>query len=111
MTKRLKLAVLLGGILGVFCIIGGASRLGWQGNQLMLFALWYNRLVMGFMIGLAGNWILIPGKWNWVFRGGGLGLLVSAAYFFSSGVSDWVSFLAGIVYGLIIEAVVRRYTA
>ncbi len=106
--KRLWLGIFTGAVLGIFCIVGGALRLGWQGNQLLLFGLWYNRLVMGLMIGLAGDWELVPGKWNWALRGAGLGLLVSAAYFFTTGASDWVSFLAGILYGLIIELVIRR---
>jgi len=109
MNKRLALSVISGAILGIFCIIGGSVRLGWEGNQLLLFALWYNRLVMGLLIGLAGNLIIIKGDWNWILRGAGLGLIVSAAYFFTSGASDWVSFFAGVVYGVIIEFIWKRF--
>jgi len=110
MNKRLVLGVLSGAVLGIFCIIGGSIRLGWQGNQLLLFALWYNRLVMGVIIGLAGNLIIIKNDWNRVLRGVGLGLIVSGAFFFTSGAVDWVSFLAGGVYGIIIEYVLNRFT-
>jgi len=109
MNKRLGLSVLSGAVLGIFCIIGGSIRLGWQGNQLLLFALWYNRLVMGILIGLAGNLIIVKSDWNRVLRGAVLGLIVSGAYFFTSGVSDWVSFFAGIIYGVIIEFVLNRF--
>ncbi len=108
--KRLPLAMLSGAILGIFCIIGGSVRLGWQGNQLLLFGLWYNRLVMGVVIGLAGNLSLVKNKWNWLIRGIVLGLFVSAAYFFTSGGTDIVSFLAGVVYGIIIEFVLGRFS-
>ena len=111
MNKRLVLSVLSGSVLGIFCIIGASSRLGWQGNQLLIFALWYNRLVMGILIGLAGNFIIVQSDWNWVLRGAVLGLIVSGAYFLTSGASDWVSFVAGIVYGVIIEFVINRFAS
>ncbi len=109
MNKRLALSVLSGAVLGIFCIIGASSRLGWQGNQLVIFALWYNRLLMGLLIGLAGNLIITKSNWNWVLRGAILGLSVSAAFFFTTGADDWVSFLAGGVYGIIIEFVLNRF--
>ena len=109
MNKRLLLGVISGAILGIFCIIGASTRLGWEGNQLLIFALWYNRLVLGLLIGLAGNLIIIKQDWNWILRGAGLGLIVSAAYFLTSGASDWVSFIAGVICGVIIEFVLKRY--
>jgi len=109
LKKRLLLGVITGAILGVFCIIGGSVRLGWQGNQLLLFSLWYNRLLMGFFIGLAGDLVITDGKWNWALRGAALGLFISAAYFLTAGAVDWVSFLAGVIYGIIIEFVLDRF--
>jgi hypothetical protein len=109
MKKRLAIGLASGAVLGVFCIIGGAVRLGWQGNQLLLFSLWYNRVVMGLVIALAGDLVISKGEINWVWKGGLLGLVVSAAYFFTAGASDWVSFLAGVVYGLIIEYLLVRF--
>ena len=111
MKKRLILSVITGAVLGIFCIVGGSIRLGWEGNQLLLFALWYNRLILGLVIGLAGNMVITKTNWNWILRGAVLGLIVSGAYFLTSGVSDWVSFFAGIVYGVIIEYVLNRFAA
>ena len=108
MKKRMLIALGSGAVLGVFCIIGASIRLGWSGNQLLIISLWYNRLVMGLMIGLAANLKLVQGESNWILRGAFLGLVVSAAYFLTAGASDWVSFLAGVVYGVIIEYVLRR---
>ena len=110
-NKRLALSIVSGAVLGIFCIIGGSVRLGWQGNQFLLFSLWYNRLVMGLLIGLAGNLIIVKRDWNWLLRGAILGLVVSAAYFFTSGAVDWVSFFAGVVYGIIIEYVLKRFAS
>lgn len=111
MNKRIGLSILTGAILGIFCIIGASVRIGWQGNQLLIFALWYNRLIMGLLIGLAGNLIIVKRDWNWVLRGASLGFVVSTAYFFTSGAVDWVSLFAGVVYGVIIEFVLKRFVS
>lgn len=108
MRNRLNVSLISGAVLGIFCILGGSLRLGWQGNQLLLFSLWYNRLLMGLVIGLAGGLQLVDAKLNWLLRGAVLGLGVSAAYFLTAGAGDWVSFLAGLVYGVIIEFVLQR---
>lgn len=108
-SKRLTISLISGAVLGVFCILGGTVRLGWQGNQLLLFSLWYNRVVMGLVIGLAADLRLLKGELNWLVRGAALGLVVSAAYFLTAGAADWVSFLAGVVYGIIVEYVLLRY--
>ncbi|HDD60915.1 MAG TPA: hypothetical protein ENF22_00105 [Chloroflexi bacterium] len=111
MNKRIALSILTGAILGIFCILGASVRIGWQGNQHLIFSLWYNRLIMGLLIGLAGNLVIIKRDWNWVLRGASLGLVVSAAYFFTSGAVDWVSLFAGVVYGVIIEFVLKRFAS
>ena len=108
MKKRIFVALGSGAVLGIFCILGATVRLGWPGNQLLIFSLWYNRLVMGLLIGLAGDWVLIDGRSNWILRGAILGLVVSAAYFFTAGGGDWVSFLVGPVYGIIIEFILQK---
>jgi len=109
MKKRLFIALGSGAVLGVFCILGASIRVGWSGNQLLIISLWYNRLVMGLLIGLAGDLKLLKGESNWILRGAFLGLMVSAAYFLTAGANDWVSFLAGVVYGMIIEYILRRF--
>ena len=108
MKRKLSIALGSGAVLGIFCIIGASIRVGWSGNQLLILSLWYNRLVMGLLIGLAGDLRLVNGEFNWVLRGALLGLVVSAAYFLTAGAGDWVSFLAGVVYGVIIEYILRR---
>lgn len=100
----------MGGLLGIICIVGVGIRTGeLAGRALFLFAMWYNRVIMGLMIGLAGGWYLIDGPWNRYLRGVLLGFLVSLAIFLSTGLQDVPAFLAGIVYGPIIEYVVKRY--
>jgi hypothetical protein len=103
--KKLKVSIITGALLGIICIIGGGIRMGYSGNGLYLFALWYNRLIMGILIGLTG---MKPGV-NGLLKGGFLGLIVSLAFYLSTGLTDLVSFLAGIIYGVIIVAVARKY--
>jgi hypothetical protein len=108
MKKRLILALGSGAVLGIVCIVGASVRLGWAGNQLLIMSLWYNRLVMGLMIGLAADLEIMHGKNNWILRGALIGLVISAAYFLTAGAGDWISFLIGSVYGIIIEFVLQK---
>jgi len=108
MKKRLFIALGSGAVLGLFCVLGASVRLGWAGNQLLIFSLGYNRLIMGLVIGLAGDLEFSPGNSNWVLRGALLGGGVSGAYFLTAGAGDWVSFLAGFIYGILIEYVLRQ---
>jgi len=106
LTKRMKICIASGAVLGVFCIVGAFVRLGYQSEAYYLFALWYNRLLMGLLIGLAG------GNLGWpkvIGRGALFGLIVSFAFYSSIGFNDIVSFLAGIVYGIIIEYIAFKY--
>lgn len=104
--KRIAVSLITGGILGVVCILGASGRAGgWAGNGLYLFALWYNRLLIGFTVGTTGELQQIHNPLKLVFRGGLLGLLISTAFYVSTGLQDIVAFLAGIVYGVIVEFV------
>lgn len=100
MSKRMNVSLLSGAVLGVFCIIGALVRSGFQIEYYLLFSLWYNRLLMGLVIGLPWPKIEMP---KLLLRGAVLGLLVSFAYYSSTGFSDAISFLAGIVYGVVLE--------
>lgn len=100
LNKRLIISLIMGAILGVFCIIGASVR---NNSEItFLFSLWYNRVVIGLAIGLAPSFSDV---YKLIIRGAILGLLVSFAFYATTGFSDVVSFLAGIVYGIIIEYV------
>ncbi|MGB6369826.1 MAG: hypothetical protein WBF68_02170 [Atribacterota bacterium] len=106
LTKRMKTCIASGAVLGVFCIVGAFVRSGYQSETYYLFALWYNRVIMGLLIGLAG------GNLGWpkvIGRGALFGLIVSFAFYSSTGFNDIVSFLAGILYGIIIEYIAFKY--
>ena len=108
--KRLKIALVCGALLGILCIFGVGLRLGFGGNEIFILANWYNRVVMGLVIGLAGGITVIKSKFNPVLRGLVLGLMVSLALFLSSELRDPLGFMAGIGYGLIIDYLASKYS-
>lgn len=101
MTKRLKLALIGGAVLGIVCVVGAYLRSGGTASPTFIFALWFNRVIMGLAIG--APWKTTNKKAN-LIRGAILGLLVSFAFYSSTGFKDPISFLAGVVYGVILEA-------
>ena len=106
-TKRMKVSVLTGAALGVVCIIGALIRSGFTAGIPFLFALWFNRVVMGMVIGLINE---KAAAGTLILRGALIGLIVSFAFYSADGFGDIVSFVAGILYGVIIEFVARRYS-
>ena len=104
-SKRMKVSLLAGAALGVVCIIGALVRSGGGSGAGFLFALWFNRLLMGMVIGLMEDIKETP---RLILRGAVTGLLVSFAFYSADGFGDAVSFLAGIVYGIIIELAARK---
>ena len=108
--KRLVIALICGALLGIICVIGVGLRLGFGGNELFILATWYNRVIMGLVIGLAGGMTVIKGKFNVLLRGLLLGLMVSLALFLSTELLDPLGFMAGIVYGVIIDYLASKYS-
>lgn len=107
LQKRFRVSISLGAILGVFCIIGVGYRRGFAGNEWYLFGMWYNRVLMGVLIGFADSWTLVSENENQlknaVIRGLILGTFVTSAIFFSTSFKDIPSWGAGIIYGIIID--------
>lgn len=106
LTKRMKISIVAGAILGIVCIVGAQLRSGFGMDASYLFAFWYNRLLIGVVIGLAGRKLELPKA---MARGALLGTLVSFAFYSATGFQDSVGFLAGIAYGVIIEYVAEKY--
>jgi hypothetical protein len=85
--KRILISLLTGAILGVFCIIGVGARIGYE-NYIFLVGMWYNRVVMGLLIGLAEDIHITIGAKNILLRVALLGLIVSSAIFISTEFRD-----------------------
>ena len=102
MKKRIIGAVITGAILGIFCIVGAQSRYNGSLETSYLFSFWFNRLVMGLFIGLIAWNLSLPKR---VLRGLIVGLFISFAFYSSTSFLDTTGFLAGGIYGIIIEYV------
>ncbi len=114
--RRIGIATIVGAVLGVFCIIGVGTRIsgGIEGNIVFLIGMWYNRVIMGLLIGFAGEMHIIKRQnernlLNAAVRGLLFGILVSSAIFISTEFRDFPSLLAGFAYGFIIDVVATRF--
>lgn len=102
MNKRLIYGLILGGILGIVCIVGASLRMPGELKTLYLFSFWFNRLLIGLVIGLFTKPKTIA---IGIIRGIFLGAFVSFAFYSATEFKDLMGFLAGVVYGIIIETV------
>ncbi|MBN2857708.1 MAG: hypothetical protein JXN63_04840 [Candidatus Delongbacteria bacterium] len=107
MNKRAASGLILGAVLGVFCIIGVNARMGDQISGMFLFATWFNRVVMGLMIGFYTP--VSNSLTTGALRGGILGLIVSFSLYSATDFIDTPGFIAGIVYGIIIDVLATKY--
>ncbi len=95
--NRIVIGLISGALLGIVCIVGAMLR-DVSSDGVFLFAFWFNRVLMGLVIGL-----LPKDKLKLLLlKGATLGLLVSFAFYSATGFLDLVGFLAGIAYGIII---------
>lgn len=104
--KRRMIESLIGGVLlGLVCVVGAYVRSGFTASSTFVFSLWYNRVILGLLVG--APWPKVSRN-KALLRGALFGLLVSFAFYSSTGFEDVVSFLAGIVYGVILEGWLSR---
>ncbi|TFG11171.1 hypothetical protein EU537_13105 [Candidatus Thorarchaeota archaeon] len=115
--KRITVSLIMGAILGVLCIVGVGGRIdgGYLQNIVFLIGMWYNRVIMGLLIGFAGEFHIAGDEdaspWvNPFIRGLLFGILVSFAIFLSTEFRDMPSLFAGFAYGPIIDIVATKYS-
>ena len=105
MSKRLVVSLITGAILGIFCIVGASLRSIETLSAAYLFSFWFNRVVLGLVIGLLGTKLAITKR---LLRGLVVGLFISLAFYSATEFNDLTGFLAGGVYGVIIEYVTYK---
>ena len=105
MNRRMKEALIGGALLGVICVVGAYIRSGSTASPVIVFSLWYNRVIIGLAVGAPWR---VTSRNKALLRGAFLGLLVSFAFYSSTGFQDHVSFVAGILYGAILEGWLSR---
>ena len=105
MNKRLLFGLLLGALLGVFWIIGASVRSTETLSTSYLFSFWFNRVIIGLVIGLISTKSKLGVR---IIRGFGMGIFVSFAFYSATEFYDLIGFLVGGVYGVIIEFVLFK---
>ncbi|MCD4827331.1 MAG: hypothetical protein K8Q99_06095 [Acholeplasmataceae bacterium] len=105
MHKKLIYGMILGAILGIFCIVGASLRLPDHASFSYLLSFWYNRVILGALIGLLPS--LKSLKLS-LLRGLLVGALVSFAFYSATNFLDLMGFFAGFAYGVIIEFVLFK---
>lgn len=91
--------------MGIACVVGAYLRSGGTATPNFIFSLWFNRVIIGLVIGAPWK---VTAKQAALLRGALLGLLVSFAFYSSTGFKDPISFVAGVVYGVLLEAWLSR---
>ncbi|MEM4272677.1 MAG: hypothetical protein QXH30_03730 [Candidatus Bilamarchaeaceae archaeon] len=108
--KRLAIALVVGILVGIFCAYGTAMANvpGLVVDFALLATIFFNRLLIGLVVGLAGWMALVKGKLlNSALRGAILGALVSVGISFYGG--GEILILFGMAYGLIADVVATRF--
>jgi len=105
MKDRMKAALIGGALLGIVCVIGAYVRSGFSASPIFVFSLWYNRVIIGLVVGAPWGKTV---RSKALLRGGLLGLLVSFTFYSSTGFQDPISFVAGILYGVLLEVWLSR---
>ncbi len=111
--RRIAIATVAGALLGVLCIIGVGARIpgGYSANMVYLIAVWYNRVIMGLLIGTSSDITIIKSTkeknyGNSIVRGLMFGLIItSATLLLSATIFDLMGWFAGLLYGPIIDVV------
>jgi uncharacterized membrane protein len=105
MKDRMKAALIGGALLGIVCVIGAYVRSGFSASPVFVFSLWYNRVIIGLVVGAPWGKTV---RSKALLRGGLLGLLISFSFYSSTGFQDPISFAAGILYGVLLEGWLSR---
>jgi hypothetical protein len=108
-NKRLIISLLTGAVLGILCILGVNTRLGFSGNELFILSTWINRVILGLVIGLAPFYKIKKNTKNVLLRGAILGLIITGSFFIATDFKDLLGFFAGIVYGIFIDFIATKY--
>jgi len=105
MHKRVLIGIICGALLGVFCIIGAILRSAEPLGINYLIAFWYNRVLIGLVVGLISkNTLKIR-----VLHGVIFGSIVSFAFYSATNYADLIGFIAGIVYGVLISLAIYYF--
>ncbi|MBM3309155.1 MAG: hypothetical protein FJY77_02785 [Candidatus Altiarchaeales archaeon] len=102
--KRIIIATLLGLLFGLFCAYGTESSMPGVFSTGILASIVYNRVLIGFFIGIADSIKISP-----IIRGAKIGAIIGLAIAIPSGWQGGTILLAfSIIYGILIDVITSR---
>jgi hypothetical protein len=102
--RKIIIGLSVGAILGGVCILGANIRYTNTLPNRYLFAFWFNRFLMGFVFVLLPFNLKISHK---IIRGIVIGLFVSYSFYIATNYNDFIGFIVGGVYGVILELAIH----
>jgi hypothetical protein len=108
--RRMSIALVIAALFGFFCAYGTSTVEipGFEMTMPYLLTIFYSRLLIGLVIGLAGGVRLLNGETaNAALRGGMFGAIVSIGISFYGGAAIFTA--AGIIYGAITDVLATRF--
>jgi Mg/Co/Ni transporter MgtE len=108
-AKRMAISLFVAALCGVFCAYGTSTVQipGFQVTMPYLLTIFYSRLLIGLVVGLAENIRLIRIElWNSILRGAVMGAIMSVSISFYGGAQVFIPF--GMIYGAITDYLATR---
>ncbi|MBD3253484.1 MAG: hypothetical protein GF383_00245 [Candidatus Lokiarchaeota archaeon] len=109
---RMAICLVLGAIAGVICAIGTATApipAELRTIEFLLYV-WYNRLMLGFILGFADNITIIKNDYgNVIIRGAVIGGVFSLLMVIPAGISAISYLYAGIIFAIIIDLIATKF--
>ena len=111
--NRMIIALALGTLFGAFCAWATSTApipAEWLTIEFLIY-IWYNRLILGFIIAYADDIIFIENKYgNAAIRGAILGTILSVILVIIPGLPAISYLWAGTLYGIIIDLVATKFS-
>ncbi|MBD3230419.1 MAG: hypothetical protein GF329_19725 [Candidatus Lokiarchaeota archaeon] len=116
-VKRLIISVILGVVFGILCATG--AFILFQENteipNLIIYVTgaFYNRVIMGFLIGFADRLKIYKDKENIInsiIRGAVLGIIVSVGFAFFNVTLNVNFFIMGIIFGILNDIISTKFS-
>ncbi|HID73409.1 TPA: hypothetical protein EYP38_05710 [Candidatus Micrarchaeota archaeon] len=111
-TKRMTIAVMASILFGIFCAWGSTMVQipGMVVTLPLLATIFYNRVLIGFMVGLAEHVSMLKDRLpNAALRGALIGAIVSIGVMLPGGLEAAALLVFGALYGAIVDVVATKY--
>ena len=111
-VNRMTIALVIGALFGIFCAWATSNApipAQWLTVEFLIY-IWYNRLILGFVLGISDNIKIIKSKYgNSIVRGAIIGTIVSVILVIIPGWPAISYLFAGTIYGIVIDLIATKF--